>query len=482
MQARLKLDALLVRSGDELARGLNLARTAQLHVSMLHNSQADAACEQAIALLETMPPSAALAVAYGTQGSLRMLNREPDLSAAWSRKAIALAGEMGDQERLIASTTTLGVALLLTDYERGCDQTLVALRMAREANMPTLVANALNNLGSGSGEYMHLLNAERWLRESIAYSTARELDAHLHYASAWLALVLLLRAQWTEAAERAALPLARSGATSISRVMAAIALGRLRARRGDPGAGELLDEALALAGSSETLQRMAPARAARAEAAWLRGDLAATRSEALDILGLAQERKHPWFTGELLYWLWKSGESVAVPEHCARPYALQITGHWREAAEAWAEQGCLYERARALAEGDAASIQQALEILDGLGARPAADGLRRQLRDAGVRGVARGARSSTRSHPCGLTRAEVKVLALMGLGLRNADMAQRLHRSVRTVDHHVASVLAKLGVATRTEAVLRAEREAWLAKTAEPTGTPVQSGQSTGPR
>jgi DNA-binding NarL/FixJ family response regulator len=87
-----------------------------------------------------------------------------------------------------------------------------------------------------------------------------------------------------------------------------------------------------------------------------------------------------------------------------------------------------------------------------------------------VRGITRGVRTSTRGHPCGLTAAEMKILALMSEGLRNADIAERLHRSVRTVDHHVAAVLAKLGVATRIEAVRRAEREGWFA----PSG---QSGQ-----
>jgi DNA-binding NarL/FixJ family response regulator len=67
----------------------------------------------------------------------------------------------------------------------------------------------------------------------------------------------------------------------------------------------------------------------------------------------------------------------------------------------------------------------------------------------------------------------MKVLRLMGEGLRNAEIAARVHRSVRTVDHHVAAVLAKLGVDSRQEAVRRAEREGWLA----PAG---QSGQSGG--
>jgi DNA-binding CsgD family transcriptional regulator len=189
---------------------------------------------------------------------------------------------------------------------------------------------------------------------------------------------------------------------------------------------------------------------------------------------LAESKGHPWFVGELSYWLWRSGAIATAPAGCAEPYALEIAGRWREAAAAWQKLDCPYERARALSLGDATAQQEALAIFDGLGARPAAESLRRTLRDAGVRGVARGARESTRGHPCGLTLAEMKVLEFMGQDLRNAEIAARLHRSVRTIDHHVAAILAKLDVESRQEAVRRAEREGWLAG-------PGQSGQSRRP-
>lgn len=56
----------------------------------------------------------------------------------------------------------------------------------------------------------------------------------------------------------------------------------------------------------------------------------------------------------------------------------------------------------------------------------------------------------------------MKVLRLLAQGLRNADIAGQVHRSVRTVDHHVAAVLAKLGAASRHDAIERARREGWL--------------------
>ena len=58
--------------------------------------------------------------------------------------------------------------------------------------------------------------------------------------------------------------------------------------------------------------------------------------------------------------------------------------------------------------------------------------------------------------PAGLTTREVDVLALLADGLRNAQIAERLVVSRRTVDHHVSAILRKLEAATRGEAVARA--------------------------
>ena len=68
------------------------------------------------------------------------------------------------------------------------------------------------------------------------------------------------------------------------------------------------------------------------------------------------------------------------------------------------------------------------------------------------------ARESTRAHSHGLTTRELQVLTLLCEGLRNAEIAQRLSRSVRTVDHHVAGVFAKLGVESRVAAIQAAQR------------------------
>jgi DNA-binding NarL/FixJ family response regulator len=96
-------------------------------------------------------------------------------------------------------------------------------------------------------------------------------------------------------------------------------------------------------------------------------------------------------------------------------------------------------------------------MLQSLGADQAAATVARRLRERGVR-VARGPRPSTRDNPAQLTEREVEVLVLAAEGLRNADIAQRLFVSEKTVGHHISAILRKLDVRTRGEAGAAAVR------------------------
>ncbi|HEX7146364.1 MAG TPA: helix-turn-helix transcriptional regulator, partial [Actinomycetota bacterium] len=231
-----------------------------------------------------------------------------------------------------------------------------------------------------------------------------------------------------------------------------------------------LQEAWELAARTGDLQRTWPVAAGLAEQAWLGGQAAAVPGLVAGPFELGRRLGHAWSVGELGFWLWRVGEHPDPPAGAAEPYALQMAGDWRAAAEAWRELGCPYEQALALADSAAErDLLDALNLLEGLGARPAADAVAARLRELGVRRLPRRPRAATLANPAGLTARELEVLALLGPGLRNADIAQRLHISEKTVDHHVSAVLAKLGVRSRHEATQVAAARGIAPQDGEPT-------------
>jgi len=64
----------------------------------------------------------------------------------------------------------------------------------------------------------------------------------------------------------------------------------------------------------------------------------------------------------------------------------------------------------------------------------------------------------TRQNPSNLTPRELEVLGHVAQGLSNAQIAERLVLSEKTVDHHVSAILRKLGVRTRGQASVEAVR------------------------
>jgi DNA-binding CsgD family transcriptional regulator len=116
----------------------------------------------------------------------------------------------------------------------------------------------------------------------------------------------------------------------------------------------------------------------------------------------------------------------------------------------------LLARAQGERERDAAvaEARSALAAFDALGAARDADAAAAFLRSLG-------ARAGRASGPRGLgalSPRELDVLGLLGAGLSNRAIAERLYLTRKTVEHHVRSVLAKLGLANRAEAAAYAVR------------------------
>ena len=222
--------------GDRLKEGETLAALAWPLVRSGQNAAAEQASQQAIAVLETLAPTRQLASAYRTKAHLRMLDRDRDVAVEWGRKAIELATHFQDHATVAGAEMVVGSALLVTGDDRGRPHLDRCLALAREKGLSSLVALAYLNIGSSYGEQYRFAEADRELAEGIAFARNRDLDHASHYMCAWLALTRLYQGSWAEAGDLATAVIAEPNLAAVSRIMALVALGRVRARRGDPGA------------------------------------------------------------------------------------------------------------------------------------------------------------------------------------------------------------------------------------------------------
>ncbi|MEV6072147.1 AAA family ATPase [Nocardia sp. NPDC052001] len=208
--------------------------------------------------------------------------------------------------------------------------------------------------------------------------------------------------------------------------------------------------------------RMLPVASAIVEKCWLTGvpddrvDQCRALLDTVPTLGLE------WARGDLASWLRRIGSRVDT-ESVAEPYRLLAAGQYESAAAAFETLTTPYDLALALADsGETAPARRALDILDRLGAQAVAAKVRYDLRANGARDIPAPRRATTLANPMGLTTRQIEVLRLLETGLTNAELAERLYLSVKTVDHHVSAILTKLQVANRRDAVRRARESGLL--------------------
>lgn len=392
----------------------------------------------ALELAGQLPPGRGVAAAYTWAAVLLMLSGDDEAAIATGRRAAVLAGRFGLTALESRSLNVVGTAHWRRDPDTAEHTLIRSLATARRSGDTGMIASALVNLGSGAGEVRLYETAERWLRETVDWCSKRDMDTYQRYAAGWLARCLFERGLWSQAAE--IIDGIEPQGSPCGTLVRLTVLGRLRARRGQPGAAEALDEACALAAKTGELQNIWPAAAGAAELAWLNGGSPAelVRGPYRHAVRLG----HSWAIGELGQWLDEPERGPAF-ENAAEPYRLDPEA----GARAWEKFGCPYEAALALAHSPE-HWAEGLAGLERLGARPAVDRLTRMGRRSGRRPP----RRSTLAHPHGLTERQVDVLDLVAEGLRNAEIATRLHITAKTVDHHVSAILAKLGVESRREA------------------------------
>jgi len=449
------------RGRDELGSLAN----ALIHLSsaMWRVSDRDGArtaIDEAVTVLRPLGPGIDLARALHWSSYLHMLARHATPALADNEEARALAASADDitlkwNIEMIRGT----IEIVLGDAQSGADMLMASAERAEEMMQSHRgLASALGMLGSGGGEYRIYDRAVPALKKGIEVGLATDQDYVVAYDRSWLARIAFEQGRWDEAVDYAELVDRTSQSrTGIAVLTAMGALGRVRVRRGDPGGRQVLDEAIRL-GEPHELQHVWSPTCGLAEYHWLVGDTASMLPVLESSYRRALDTDSEWARGEVGYWMWKAGSIEAAPPAAAEPFALQMTGKWREAAEAWREIGCPYEVALSLSEGDEEAMLEALGVFDALGARPAGDRVRAGLRGRGVDSIPRGPTRETAANPAGLTSRQLDVLQLVAGGMSNAEIAGQLFLSKKTVEHHVSAIYSKLGVDTRAKAIAEAAR------------------------
>jgi DNA-binding CsgD family transcriptional regulator/tetratricopeptide (TPR) repeat protein len=437
---------------DPAAHAGALCTLSRMHYLNNEPVPAMSAAEQAVALASTTDDREVLAEARLARASLHALLDRPEEAHAEATEVLAAARELGrrDLESLALNYYAVSVDLGQAPTETPRDLLIQAITVAKEGGHLEAAARGYTNLVS---VLVSRNDPERWrwYEEAVAFATDHDFPSARYNLAAQGGQQQICEGRWGDAESTFRQLLREVVEPGVLELTALEGLSRLSVRRGAGDTPHLLARAWTLAQQSQAVQYAGPIAAIRAEHAFLTGDAEAAariRTE-LDL-----HRCSPYTRGEILTYLRRTGVDVeTAPGEVSDVWAAELAGDLATAVERWSEVGDPYERALTLVRtDDESAVLEALDVLDRLGAEPAARIARQRLRELGVRTIPRGPSARTRDNPAGLTPRQLEIAELLRDGLTNAQIADRLVLSVRTVDHHVAAVLQKLGASSRREA------------------------------
>jgi len=438
---------------DPLREGENFRRLSRLLWYSGKDGEGEEYVIKAIDTLKELTPGSELAMSYSNLSQINMLREITDTALKWGEKAFELAQNLNNVEVEAHALNNIGTSKMFILDDTGEIYLKKSLGLSLQNNLHEHACRAYVNLGTVNLYRRNLSEADKFFTAGIDYSNEKDISLADLCITGEAAQIKLHMGKWDEAFDISYTIYERNKVPVMDRVLPLTVIGIIRARRNDPGAFKLLNEANDLVNGTGELMKLVKVKAARAEAFWLLNKLSENINELISCYETVKSSKNPWAIGEFAFWLWKGAGLSELPDPAAEPFLLQIKGDWQAAAEIWQKLKCPYEQALALSDGNEKAMKKAIEIFDGLGAAAASRFIKQKMRKTGIKNIPKGPRQSTKGNPSGLTERQMEILKLLAGGLSNSEIGNKLYISKRTVENHVSTIFAKLNIHSRIEAV-----------------------------
>jgi DNA-binding CsgD family transcriptional regulator/tetratricopeptide (TPR) repeat protein len=447
--------------------GYNLRMLSVLNWSLGRIEDSFACVTEAIALLEKIPPSHALAMAYSMRSQNFVATSNLDQAIIWGEKALKVATKLEATEAIVHALCNLGTALMRSHCVEG--ETMIkrsiAIGQARGFHEPTGVAY-INYCESLLWQF-RLAEAELVCNEGLDFVKRTGAWALSFSLMGLLAQIAARLNRFGESQTLAQKVLENTSLSPLVRWPALAATAMCLTRIGHPDGFAKLDELVALSRKLSLPHHQLHASIMQVETFWIAGDLVRAKRALASALELRGDESSPWLIGQLSIWwhrlntrLDPSGLPVDVA--IAAPFALEISGDVMGAASWWSERAFTFEQAICLMHAGDDGLVAAAQLLTQIEATPAVHRLRQLARKLKIQGVKRGHYGSAASNSFHLTAREIAILQFVAKGLSDGEIAEKVARSKRTIQNHVGSLLSKVGVKNRLTLVSVVQRSGLL--------------------